>query len=137
MPHFSSGLRDMAHELRMIERTHRIPNYTESDHIRKKMQIKSLESIPIRPESADDRRLAIRNSWSGAEAENRYQISIENQLLLELIVTTNNNVAQKAKPTRKRIRIDEPFGIGEDLLPHLRWIDRIRNKQVDWELCPV
>ncbi len=101
------------------------------------MQIKSLESIPIRPESADDRRLAIRNSWSGAEAENRYQISIENQLLLELIVTTNNNVAQKAKPTRKRIRIDEPFGIGEDLLPHLRWIDRIRNKQVDWELCPV
>ena len=101
------------------------------------MQIKSLESIPIRPESADDRRLAIRNSWSAVETETRHQISIEIQLLLEIVVTTNNDAPQKAKPTRKRIRIDGPFGKGEDLFPRLSWIDRIRNKQVDWELCPV
>jgi hypothetical protein len=48
-----------------------------------------------------------------------------------------NDEPQKAKPARKRIRIDGPFGKGEDLFPRLSWIDRIRNKQVDWELCPV
>lgn len=101
------------------------------------MKIKALEPIPIRPESADDRRLAIRNAWSAAEKETRHQISIEIQLLLELVVTTNNDEPQKAKPTRKRIRIDGPFGKGEDLFPRLSWIDRTRNKQVDWELCPV
>lgn len=101
------------------------------------MKIESLESIAIRPESADDRRLAVRNSWSAAETETRHQISIEIQLLLELIVTTNNDEPQKAKLARKRIRIDGPFGKGEDLFPRLSWIDRIRNKQVDWELCPV
>lgn len=101
------------------------------------MKIKSLESIARLPESADDRRLAIRNSWSAAETETRHQISIEIQLLLELFVITDNEECQKVKPIRKRIRIDGPFGNEEDLFPRLSWIDRIRNKQIDWELCLV
>jgi hypothetical protein len=101
------------------------------------MKIKSLESIPIRPESADDRRSAIQNSWSVEDKENRHQIATELQSLLALIVMTSNDDALNAKSARKRIRIDGPLGKGEDLFPRLSWIDRSRNKQFDWELCPV
>ncbi|MCU0721700.1 MAG: hypothetical protein MUC83_18465 [Pirellula sp.] len=101
------------------------------------MKIKSLESTPIRPESADDRRLAIRNSWTLEETEHRHQIASELQLLLNIIARTSNEDTQNTKPTRKLIRIDGPRCIGEERFPRLSWIDRSRNKQFDWELCPV
>jgi len=47
-----------------------------------KMKIKSLLSIGAQAESAKDRRLAIRNSWSISETAERRQDAIDSQFLL-------------------------------------------------------
>ena len=46
------------------------------------MKIKSLSTIVARAESAKDRRLAIRNSWSISETAERRQDAIDSQFLL-------------------------------------------------------
>jgi hypothetical protein len=101
------------------------------------MKIKSIECIPIRPEDAHDRKSAIQNSWSVEDKENRHQIATELQLLLALIVMTSNDDGLNVKSARKRIRIDGPLGKRQELFQRVGWIDRLRNKQFDWELCPV
>lgn len=50
------------------------------------MKIESLLSIVSRAESAKDRRLAIRNSWSISETAERRQDAIDSQFLLASLI---------------------------------------------------